>query len=285
MKCRFCYQQTDPFLSVSTTNLDEPFLDATLRSRLPTLLLQRCPNCKSIWADDSRADAQLLIDAYHRVDDQYFEPQTTPNYTSFYRWLESLALPHAAGKKLLDLGCGDGAFLSAISDTWVKQGLEPSKAGVDFARQKNLDVSCGTLSNPPKEYDIDLLVALDVIEHIVDPHEFLEEVKSKLKSGALVLILTGDADSMAARIAGPQWSYLRWCGHVSVFSNQSLKQLFTEHGFDIVEWKRCEHPSTPGIVAWWRVYLLEPVRRMLGRQKSWYPFWRDHQVLLARLRS
>jgi SAM-dependent methyltransferase len=218
------------------------------------------------------------------VDQQYFEPQTSSKYINFYRWLESLAIPHSAGTKVLDLGCGDGAFLSAISDRWVKQGLEPSKAGVEYARQKNLNVVCGTLADSPKEFEIDLLVVLDVIEHVVDPHEFVEQMKSKLKQGGLVLILTGDADSVPARIAGARWSYLRWCGHVSVFSNHSLKQLFTEHGFEIVDWKRCQHPSTPGLVAWWRVHLLEPARQMLGRQKSWYPFWRDHQVLLARLK-
>ncbi len=284
MKCRFCSHETDPFLSVSTRELDEPFLDSTLRSRLPTLLLQRCPVCKSLWANDSRADAKLLIEAYHRVDGHYFEPQTSAKYTSFYLWLEQLASPHVAGPKVLDLGCGDGAFLTAISDRWVKRGLEPSKSGVDLARQKNLDVSCGTLANLPNEYEIDLLVILDVIEHIVDPHEFVKQIKANLKPGALVLVLTGDANSTPARIAGPQWSYLRWCGHVSVFSNHSLQRLFVEHGFEIVSWKRCEHPSTPGFVAWWRVYLLEPARRILRRQKSWYPFWRDHQVVIARLK-
>jgi len=284
MKCRFCYHETEPFLSVSTRELDEPFLDSTLRSSLPALLLRRCPECKSLWANDSRADAQILIDAYQRVDGQYFEPQTSPKYTSFYQWLEGLVLPHVSGPTVLDLGCGDGAFLSAISEQWVKLGLEPSKAGVEFARQKNLDVSCGTLANLPIEHEIDLLVILDVIEHIVDPHEFVGQIKSKLKRGAHVLVLTGDADSTPARIAGPQWSYLRWCGHVSVFSKQSLQKLFTDHDFEIVDWKRCEHPSTPGLVAWWRVYLLEPVRQILGRQKSWYPFWRDHQVVLARVK-
>jgi SAM-dependent methyltransferase len=284
MNCRFCNSETHTFLDFSTSELDEPFLDSILRSRLPTLILKRCPACKSIWANDSRADAQVLIDAYERVDQQYFEPQTSPKYTNFYRWLERLAVRHATGTRVLDLGCGDGAFLSAISHDWTKKGVEPSKAGVDFARQKNLDVSCGTLADSPNDYQIDLMVVLDVIEHIVDPHEFVEQVKSKLKPGGLVLVLTGDADSVTARIAGPRWSYLRWCGHVSVFSSYSLKRLFIDHGFDVVQWKRCQHPSTPGIVAWWRVHLLEPARQLLGGQKSWYPFWWDHQVLLARLK-
>ena len=93
-----------------------------------------------------------------------------------------------------------------------------------------------------------------------------------------------DADSYAARIAGRQWSYLRWCGHISVFSQSGLQKLLQTHGFEVLTWQRCEHPSSPGALAWWRVHMLEPARRVLGRSKSWYPFWRDHQMLVARLK-
>ncbi|HEX3248839.1 MAG TPA: hypothetical protein VHS05_05380, partial [Pyrinomonadaceae bacterium] len=74
-----------------------------------------------------------------------------------------------------------------------------------------------------------------------------------------------------------------WCGHISVFSQSGLRKLLESHGFEILAWSRCEHPSSPGAAAWWRVHLLEPARRMLGRNRSWYPFWRDHQMVVARL--
>ncbi len=42
MNCRICDKETDPFLRISTADLDEPFLDATLRKQLPELRLRRC---------------------------------------------------------------------------------------------------------------------------------------------------------------------------------------------------------------------------------------------------
>jgi SAM-dependent methyltransferase len=284
MNCRICSTKTDPFLRVSTDELDEPFLDATLRARLPELQLRRCGECGCLWANDARQADRVLIDAYERVVDAYFDsPERDPRFVRFYKNLEHFVTRHASGRTILDVGCGDGAFLSCISNDWSKQGLEPSASGATLARQKNLDVAHATLDTAPKQYEADVVSALDVIEHVTDPHQFVESFKRHLRPRGVVLLLTGDADSYPAKIAGPQWSYLRWCGHISVFSQSGLRRLLESHGFEILAWSRCEHPSSPGAVAWWRVHLLEPARRALGRNRSWYPFWRDHQMVVARL--
>ena len=285
MKCRVCEGETDPFLRISTADLDEPFLDATLRKQLPELELCRCLQCGCLWANDVRQDDRVLADAYERVVDSYFDSQENdPRYVQFYRRLEQLMKRHVAGRTILDVGCGDGAFLSSLSDEWSKLGLEPSASGASLARKKNLTVARATMDTSPESYQADLISALDVIEHVIDPHHFVESFKRHLRPGGAVILLTADADSYPARIAGSQWSYLRWCGHISVFSHSGLRKLLQSHGFEILDWFRCEHPSSPGGFAWWRVHLLEPARRMLGRSKSWYPFWRDHQAVVARLK-
>jgi SAM-dependent methyltransferase len=286
MKCRICDKETDPFLRVSTDDLNEPFLDATLRKQLPELRLRRCAQCGCLWADDARQETAVLAEAYERVDHSYFDAQENdPRYMAFYNGLERLLKQHVSGRVILDVGCGDGVFLTTMSDEWSKQGLEPSASGATLARKKNLDVVQATLDAAPARYNADLISALDVIEHVIDPHGFVESFKRHLRPGGVVLLLTGDADSYPAKVAGPQWSYLRWCGHISVFSQSGLRKLLQEHGFEILDWSRCEHPSSPGAVAWWRVHLLEPARRVLGRQTSWYPFWRDHQTVLARVQT
>jgi SAM-dependent methyltransferase len=286
MNCRVCNTETDPFLRISSDGLDEPFLDDTLREQLPELKLRRCSQCGCLWADDARQDEAILINAYERVSDSYFEStESDRRYLNFYKQLEQLLKQHVPGRRILDVGCGDGMFLSTLSDDWSKRGVEPSVSGANLARHRNLDVSCGTLDAMSNAYEVDLISALDVIEHVVDPHSFVKSLKRHLRNEGVVLLLTGDADAYSARIAGPQWSYLRWCGHISVFSQSGLRKLLESHGFEVLASQRCEHPSSPGAVAWWRVHLLEPARRVLGRNKSWYPFWRDHQTVIARLKS
>ncbi len=284
MNCRICNTQTHPFLRVPTTDLHEPFLDATLREQLPELILRRCSKCGCLWANDARQDDQLLADAYGRVVESYFESQEEdPRYLRFYKELEQLVKPHVSGRTILDVGCGDGVFLSCLTNDWSKRGLEPSASGASLARKKNLDVTQATLDSAARQGETHLISALDVIEHVIDPHHFVESFKRQLRPSGVVLLLTGDADSYAARIAGPQWSYLRWVGHISVFTQSGLRRLLEAHGFEVLAWNRCEHPSSPGAVAWWRVHLLERARRMLRRRRSWYPFWRDHQAVVARL--
>jgi hypothetical protein len=90
MNCRICSTKTDPFLRVSTDELDEPFLDATLRARLPELELRRCCECGCLWANDARQDDRVLIDAYERVVDAYFDsPENDPRFVRFYKNLEN----------------------------------------------------------------------------------------------------------------------------------------------------------------------------------------------------
>ena len=284
MNCRICSAKTIPFLRVSTDDLDEPFLDTTLRQYLPELELRRCAECGCLWAADARQDDRVLIEAYERVVDDYFDSQPNdPRYVRFYKELEQFVKRHVSGRTILDVGCGDGAFLSCMSASWYKQGIEPSASGATLARQRNIDVAHATLDTAPKRYEADVVSALDVIEHVIDPHHFVESFKRHLRPRGVVLLLTGDADSYPAKIAGPRWSYLRWCGHLSVFSQSGLRRLLESHGFEVLAWSRCGHPSSPGAVAWWRVHLLEPARRALGRNRSWYPFWRDHQMVVARL--
>lgn len=273
-------------MRISSDGLDEPFLHDVLRKQLPELKLQRCRQCGCLWADDARQDETTLVAAYERVSDSYFEPvDNDPRFQRFYKSIEQQLKQHVSGRTILDVGCGDGTFLSTLSDEWSKHGVEPSVSGARLAQQRNLDVACATLDTTTKAYEVDLISALDVIEHVVDPHNFVESLKLQLRKGGVVLLLTGDADAYPARIAGPQWSYLKWCGHISVFSQAGLRKLLESHGFEVLATRRCEHPSSPGAVAWWRVHLLEPARRVLGRNKSWYPFWRDHQTVIARLNT
>jgi SAM-dependent methyltransferase len=285
MNCRVCDEETERFMCISSDGLDEPFLDDALRRQLPELRLRRCRQCNCLWADDVRQDEATLVAAYERVSDSYFESvENDQRYLRFYRWLEQLLKQHVSGRTILDVGCGDGTFLATLSDEWSKRGVEPSMSGARLAQKRNLEVACATLEATTKPYEVDLISALDVIEHVVDPHGFVKSLKRHLRKGGFLLLLTGDADAYTARVAGPQWSYLRWCGHISVFSQAGLIRLLESHGFEVLASQRCEHPSSPGAVAWWRVHLLEPARQILGRNKSWYPFWRDHQTVVARLK-
>lgn len=274
------------FLRLATAGLQESFLDEILRAQFPELCLDRCMGCGSLWSVDARQDQSLLVEAYGRIPDAYFGEQTfDPRFVRLYRGLDGMIEEYVSGRRLLDVGCGDGAFLAALSEKWQKSGIEPSNSGMVAARRRGLEVHCGVLDTCPLPEKVDVITALDVIEHVVRPDEFLASARARLASGGILLLMTGDATSTPSRVAGDRWSYIRWCGHVSVLSASALRLLLQKQGYELLEFRRCNHPASPGAKAWWRVLLLQAARRVMGMGRSWYPFWMDHQIVVARLRA
>jgi len=79
------------------------------------------------------------------------------------------------------------------------------------------------------ESEFDLILMIDVIEHVLDPAAFFAEAVRCLRSGGAVLLRTPNADSYDA--SGSRWTYLH-CGleHVQYLSNRTLNWLATGQG-------------------------------------------------------
>lgn len=90
---------------------------------------------------------------------------------------------------LLDIGCGNGYFLD-----WLKQNGYTNIAGVDLAnflkdkaiRHYGVDVNRGDLPFP--DASIDVITALQVLEHLENYFLILQEVKRALRPGGFFII-------------------------------------------------------------------------------------------------
>lgn len=138
--------------------------------------------------------------------------------------------------RILDIGCSTGHFLASLKglvDTRV--GLELSHDEVDFIRG-NLDFPVydqpiETVSM--KEGPFDLITVLQVLEHIDNPHSFLEGIKRHLKPDGYVYIEVPNLhDALLSAYDIPSYAdfYYR-APHVSYFSSQSLSVLMQNCGY------------------------------------------------------
>jgi len=147
-----------------------------------------------------------------------------------------LKKPPIGGGNLIDVGCGQGEFLEAVSrrknfNFW---GIDIAKKNIDFIKQTyGLDkVYNETLENFCKRKDIpkfDVVTLFEVLEHLVNPNEFLDEIKKITKPGGYLVLSTPNSD----RFGGTKedWDYPP--NHIFHWNKKSISSFLLSHGFEI----------------------------------------------------
>ena len=77
-------------------------------------------------------------------------------------------------------------------------------------------------------------VMIHVLDHLLEPAEFLREVRASLEPGGVVFIVTHDCASLLARALGRRWPPYT-LQHPQLFSRRSLAALLQRSGFEVVE--------------------------------------------------
>ena len=68
-----------------------------------------------------------------------------------------------------DVGCGTGTLLASMNDRWNKHGIEPGGRAVAEARRQGFDVRQGTAVTCGLSDVADVVLLVDVIEHMPEP--------------------------------------------------------------------------------------------------------------------
>jgi len=93
--------------------------------------------------------------------------------------------------KVLDIGCGSGLMLTALQDVGQTFGMDMSDEAINFSKElSNGKVEKGLLPDqiPYEENFFDLIIALDVIEHVDRDIDSLKAMRSRLVLGGKALI-------------------------------------------------------------------------------------------------
>jgi SAM-dependent methyltransferase len=153
----------------------------------------------------------------------------------FRRVLRELAAAGAHQGRLLEIGCAYGFFLDEARASFQVSGVELAAAAVAACRARGLDVvreadDAFYRSRAP----FDVVVMLDVLEHLEAPATVLRTVHRHTRPGALLVITTGDFGSLTARLLGRRWRLMTPPQHLWFFTELSLGRLLERQGFRVL---------------------------------------------------
>ncbi|HTP65925.1 MAG TPA: class I SAM-dependent methyltransferase, partial [Geobacteraceae bacterium] len=141
------------------------------------------------------------------------------------------------GRRLLDIGCGDGSFLlKARRAGWEVMGTELNPA---MARNAGLDVR-EDLSQVPEEGLIDCITMWHTLEHMRDTVTILGRVAELLRPGGKLIVAVPDYGGLQARLFGPRWLHLDVPRHLYHFDAGALRHSLSVAGFSLERQKHQE---------------------------------------------
>jgi len=132
-------------------------------------------------------------------------------------------------ERILDYGCGTGELLNNLNIIYPSKeiyGADISELAIDYCSSRGLDTVINLNIDEPKENYYDLVMCLDVIEHISDDVEFLCKMHKLLRSGGKLLITVPAYDIL--------WSGEDYVSkHFRRYTRKILKNKINNAGFRI----------------------------------------------------
>lgn len=240
--------------------------DAFTGSRIPGLL--QCSRCSFVTADLSLTPEQLagLYGERYYLGDEYGDylgcrNTIQRNFRSALNIIERYS-PQPSGKRLFEIGAAYGLFLDVARQQYAEvEGIDISGYATAYARnQLGLKVAAGDFLDYEITRPIDVACLWDTIEHVQNPHLYIEKLARHMNPGAVVAITTGDIASGMARLRGKRWRQIHPPTHLHYFSRQTLAKLLEKHGLRVV------HTSYDGMYR--SVDLIAHILLVIRRQRQ-----------------
>ncbi len=131
------------------------------------------------------------------------------------------------GKRILDLGCGPGLFTSPLAKENEIVGIDLSLEMLRLARPDLKPVKGDGTSLPFQNGSFDLILAIEMLQHLADFRPLLEEILRVLRPGGEFIISSLNPTSVFHRAL---WSFGGYRG-LFFHSDKKVGSFFKKKGF------------------------------------------------------
>ncbi len=162
--------------------------------------------------------------------------------------LEMLQFIPNDAQKILEVGCGEGKFSALLTEqgkeTWA---IEPDPESAKIAAKGLTKVFHGTIDAKLSEIpdnSFDVIVMNDVIEHLTEPWDDIQKLKSKLKEDGVFISSIPNvryAKNLFHVLFKRDWKYaddrILDITHYRFFTKKSIRRLWEENGYSVQRMK------------------------------------------------
>ena len=150
-----------------------------------------------------------------------------------------------SGLRVLDIGCGAGLLCEPLTRLGAQMiGVDPSASNIAAAKlhadrgHLSIDYRCTTIEEMDSHERFDIVLAMEVVEHVADIGMFLSRCASMLKPGGMMVVSTLNRTwkSFALAIVGAEY-ILRWLPRGThqwdkFVTPNELEAFFERHGLE-----------------------------------------------------
>jgi len=138
--------------------------------------------------------------------------------------------------RLLDVGCGTGAFLETCQHGgWAVAGMEPDPDARLVSEKKIGGVIAPNLSSVSTDKPFDVITLWHVLEHIPDLAPTIQLLHSLTTANGTVLVAVPNSNSYDAQFYKEYWAAYDVPRHLHHFTPSTIEPLFQQHGFVLAD--------------------------------------------------
>jgi len=234
----------------------------------------RCAKCRLVFTDMRTAPLPSELYPHFDQTDSGMPKVMRSSLGVFTRQREGVVRSVKPTGRLLDFGCGSGAFASWMAQAgYDTVGLEPFSLGRPTEGERLLLIREPLESAAPKLGRFDVITLWHVLEHVSHPVDVLRRLSDLLAPDGRLIVSVPNFQSWQSRVFRGSWFHLDPPRHIIHFEADTLENCLRKARLETT--KRWEFLPEYGSSGW----LQSTLNRVLPHRNYLYEVVKDRGAL------